>query len=238
MKPLSDFTTPRTLMALISRHFLPVAQPEPDCWTTGLKKGSRLPLIAHFFSSGLGCLGASAILTGVPCVAVGLAATTVLGCCLLSAFTGVATGFAGATLVSATFATVTALAAGAFTSATFGARASAGVFVAGTAGFTGAGAFLATAVPASCVCRINTVFPAGPGVTSYGKAFSRSTTTLVVGGVLPSMPIRIPLTPLVPTGILFCELPKTVSGSSTTMRAGELSLLTRGVTAWLEVISI
>ena len=45
--------------------------------------------------------------------AVGLAATTVLGCCLLSAFTG-GTGFAGATLVSATLATVTVLAAGAF----------------------------------------------------------------------------------------------------------------------------
>src|SRR3989442_3549400 len=63
MKPLSDLTTPRRLMAPISRHFFPVEQPEPpDCCTTGLKNGSRLPLMAHFFSSGLGCLGASAVL--------------------------------------------------------------------------------------------------------------------------------------------------------------------------------
>ena len=54
MKPLSDFTTPRRLIASISRHFLPVEQPEPFCCTTGLKNGSRFPLIAHFLSSGLG----------------------------------------------------------------------------------------------------------------------------------------------------------------------------------------
>src|SRR5450631_4277796 len=66
MKPASDFTTPRRLIAPISRHFLPVEQPEPFCCTTGLKNGSRLPLIAHFFASGLGVLGAvaSALLTG------------------------------------------------------------------------------------------------------------------------------------------------------------------------------
>ena len=52
------------------------------------------------------------------------------------------------------------------------------------------------------------------------------------------MPMRIPLTPPLPTAILFCELATTVSGSSTTTRAGELSLLTRGVTVWLELISI
>src|ERR1700730_14287963 len=57
MKPFSDFTTPRRLMAPISRHFLPVEQPEPFCCTTGLKNGSRLPLIAHFFSSVLGGFG-------------------------------------------------------------------------------------------------------------------------------------------------------------------------------------
>src|SRR5450631_2672181 len=61
---------------------------------------------------------------------------------------------------------------------------------------------------------------------------------LVVGGVLPSMPMRTPLTPPLPTGILFCALATTVSGSSTTTRAGELSLLTLGVTASLELISI
>src|SRR5580692_1461140 len=65
MKPLSDFTTPRKLIWPISRHFLPVEQPEPeDCCTTGLKNGSRFPLIAHFFSSGLGVLEASMLLTG------------------------------------------------------------------------------------------------------------------------------------------------------------------------------
>src|ERR1700726_4974795 len=62
MKAASDFTTPRRLIAPISRHFLPVEQPEPFCCTTGLKNGSRLPLIAHFFSSGLGCFVATALL--------------------------------------------------------------------------------------------------------------------------------------------------------------------------------
>src|ERR1700692_1305219 len=57
MKPLSDFTTPRRLIAPMSRHFFPVEQPEPFCCTTGLKNGSRLPLSAHFFSS---CLGFAA----------------------------------------------------------------------------------------------------------------------------------------------------------------------------------
>ena len=52
------------------------------------------------------------------------------------------------------------------------------------------------------------------------------------------MPMRIPFTPPLPTAILFCALATTVSGSSTTTRAGELSLLTRGFTAWLELISI
>src|SRR5580658_4984971 len=58
MKPLSDFTTPRRLIAPISRHFFPVEQPEPPCCTTGLKNGSRFPLIDHFLSSGLGSLAA------------------------------------------------------------------------------------------------------------------------------------------------------------------------------------
>src|ERR1700674_1909931 len=62
MKPVSDFTTPRRLIAPISRHFLPVEQPEPFCCTTGLKNGSRLPVIAHFFSSGLGCLVPASLL--------------------------------------------------------------------------------------------------------------------------------------------------------------------------------
>src|ERR1700691_4520476 len=90
IKPLSDLTTPRRLICPISRHFFPVEQPEPvGCCTTGLKKGSRLPFIAHFFSSGCGGLGASPItlaaaafssaatlaVTGAACVAVGLGAS-------------------------------------------------------------------------------------------------------------------------------------------------------------------
>src|ERR1700692_3526325 len=48
MKPLSARTTPRRLMAPISRHFLPVLQPEPPAWlTTGLMKGSRRPFAAY-----------------------------------------------------------------------------------------------------------------------------------------------------------------------------------------------
>src|SRR5208337_960492 len=51
MKPLSARTTPRRLMAPISRHFLPVLQPEPPAWlTTGLMKGSRLPFAAYLLS--------------------------------------------------------------------------------------------------------------------------------------------------------------------------------------------
>src|SRR5271155_2535017 len=51
MKPLSECTTPRRLMAPISRHFLPVLQPEPPAWlTTGLIKGSRRPLALYLLS--------------------------------------------------------------------------------------------------------------------------------------------------------------------------------------------
>src|ERR1700726_3157876 len=78
----------------------------------------------------------------------------------------------------------------------------------------------------------------GPGVTSYANACSRSTTTLVVGGVLPSKPMRTPLTPALPTGILFCAVAIVVAGNSTTTREGELNLLTFGVTASRGLISI
>src|SRR5271157_6000514 len=55
MKPLSDRTTPRRLMAPISRHFLPVLQPEPPAWlTTGLMKGSRLPFALYLLSGTAG----------------------------------------------------------------------------------------------------------------------------------------------------------------------------------------
>src|SRR6478672_7724634 len=113
MKPVSDLTTPRTLMAPISRHFLPVAQPEPCCCTTGLKNGSRLPLIAHFFSSGLGCFGASATFTGTAAAnGLALAASTVFaGCCLTSAFTGAATAFTAGAFTGG-FASAFAIASG------------------------------------------------------------------------------------------------------------------------------
>src|SRR5208283_5985845 len=60
MKPLSDLTTPRRLICPISRHFFPVEQPDPDaCCTTGLKKGSRFPVMDHFLDSALGLLASS-----------------------------------------------------------------------------------------------------------------------------------------------------------------------------------
>src|ERR1700686_2206951 len=62
--------------------------------------------------------------------------------------------------------------------------------------------------------------------------------TLVVGGVLPSMPIRTPFTPALPTEILFCALARTVSGSSTRTRSGDVNFVSLGVTAWVELISI
>ena len=56
MKPLSECTTPRRLMAPISRHFLPVLQPEPPAWlTTGLMKGSRLPFALYLLSGTTVC---------------------------------------------------------------------------------------------------------------------------------------------------------------------------------------
>src|SRR5579864_243200 len=100
MKPLSDFTTPRRLIAPISRHFLPVEQPEPFCCTTGLKKGSRLPLIAHFFSSlGLGATAAGAFTATATGAGVAGAAILVTGealaCTLASALVAGPSAFAG-----------------------------------------------------------------------------------------------------------------------------------------------
>src|SRR3989442_5858831 len=62
-------------------------------------------------------------------------------------------------------------------------------------------------------------------------------TTVVVGDDLPSMPMRTPLTPSLLTAIRLCAVAITVSGSSTTTRAGLSSLLNLGVTARLELIS-
>jgi len=150
--------------------------------------------------------------------------------CLESDLEADAAGFSADALATATF---TGTDAGATFAATAGAEALAGAV------FTAGGAlFFATLGAAPSECNVRISFPADPGVNSYANGFSRSTTTLVVGGVLPSIPMRTPFTPALPTGILLCALATTVSGSSTNKRAGELSLVTRGVTAWLELISI
>src|ERR1039458_3527402 len=60
MKPLSTRTTPRRLMVPISRHFLPVLQPEPPAWlTTGLMKGSRRPFALYLLSGTTDCSAAA-----------------------------------------------------------------------------------------------------------------------------------------------------------------------------------
>src|SRR5271170_6461512 len=96
MNPLSDFTTPRRLMLPISRHFLPVEQPEPFCCTTGLKNGSRFPFIAHFLSSALGLALSPILLTSsdaLGLVSLADCAFSVVGLgAALVATVGVATG--------------------------------------------------------------------------------------------------------------------------------------------------
>src|SRR5579864_2219482 len=163
MKPLSDFTTPRRLIPLISRHFLPVEHPEPACCTTGLKNGSRFPFMAHFLSSALGFAGSPALATGA--AATGAAATVI--------------ALAGAVLASlVSVLGAPALGAAAFASATFGpgvalvvVTVAIAVFAVetGTA-FAGAGALFAVTGAAvgdpPCVCRISANLPAGPDDTS------------------------------------------------------------------------
>src|SRR5580700_10266304 len=105
MKPLSDFTTPRRLICPISRHFFPVEQPEPaGCCTTGLKKGSRFPFIAHFFSSGFGAFGASAVLPEAAGFSVSLAAILVVGAAGFAAVLGASTLAATAGVIATVFA--------------------------------------------------------------------------------------------------------------------------------------
>src|ERR1700716_898929 len=95
MKPLSARTTPRRLMAPISRHFLPVLQFEPPAWlTTGLIKGSRLPFAAYLPSgttcSSLGALCALPALVAAVGAAGGLLFGTVgagFACALRTATT-------------------------------------------------------------------------------------------------------------------------------------------------------
>src|SRR5450759_3159206 len=67
MKPLSARTTPRRLMAPISRHFLPVLQPEPPAWlTTGLMNGSRLPFALYLPFGATCCSLSPSPLPGAP----------------------------------------------------------------------------------------------------------------------------------------------------------------------------
>src|SRR5271165_5065729 len=91
IKPLSPCTTPRRLRVPISRHFLPVLQPEPVAWlTTGLMKGSRRPLALDLLSGVTGCsLADSPSALGVaPLPArIGVPDATVLGTSAAPVFT-------------------------------------------------------------------------------------------------------------------------------------------------------
>src|SRR5207245_2312575 len=70
--PASALTTPRRLICPMSRHFLPVLQPDPPAWlTTGLRKGSLFPVRAYFFSGLFSAFAASAL--GVLAATLGLA---------------------------------------------------------------------------------------------------------------------------------------------------------------------
>src|ERR1700688_414592 len=117
MNPASALTTPRKWICPISRHFFPVEQPEPPlCCTTGLKKGSRFPFIAHFFfSSAFGALGASMALIAGDCFS---APTFVVAVAVAFVVAGAATLAPG---FEVTLATSTLGAVGVGIAATFGA---------------------------------------------------------------------------------------------------------------------
>src|SRR5208283_5013735 len=140
MKPFSDFTTPRKLICPISRHFFPVEHPEPvGCCTTGLKNGSRLPLIAHFFSSGFGAsallLASAALASAEILVAAGAAALAAgFGAIALAATAGCFFAVGLATPLTAALATGAAGAAPPFAGAATGITAP-GFAVAPGAGF-------------------------------------------------------------------------------------------------------
>src|SRR5579871_2187306 len=160
INPPSDFTTPRKLIPLISRHFFPVEQPEPCCCTTGLKNGSRFPFIAHFFSSALGLTGSA----GFPSAgtAAAIAVTALAVAVFVSLATCLVSDLAGAGFIAGAFATA---ALGAADGAFFGTGADAIFAVDAGVDFAGAGAVFATSVP-PCVCRISANLPAGPDDTS------------------------------------------------------------------------
>jgi hypothetical protein len=72
----------------MSRHFLPVLQPDPDArFTTGLTNGSRLPVIEYFLSSCFSGFGASGVVLAAASGALGWLGTA---------------GFAGADFAAAT----------------------------------------------------------------------------------------------------------------------------------------
>src|SRR5512142_3340413 len=157
MKPVSDFTTPRKLIAPMSRHFFPVEQPEPCCWTTGLKNGSRLPLIAHFFSSGFGAGFAAGVATaGAVAGAATLASTTVFASCFGVAFVAGAPVF-GASVLATVF-----LGSG-FTDGAFGAGSALATVCGSAAGLdsflAGAVTVFATSDAPPCACRVSTSLP-------------------------------------------------------------------------------
>src|ERR1700740_2315870 len=167
MKPLSDFTTPRKLMAPISRHFLPVEQPEPFCCTTGLKKGSRFPLIAHFLSS-LG-LAASAALAGS--AAAGFSAGTAAAAVLfwsLAGFAAAVVGFAPLALAVSVFVAGFAATRADFeVVATAGFGVGAGLLLATVCtAAAGAAGFPAPVLASTSGCRWETSFSPVPGVNS------------------------------------------------------------------------
>src|ERR1039458_7124627 len=74
--------------------------------------------------------------------------------------------------------------------------------------------------------------PSGPATRSCwrlsARSLARSMTTRVWGGTCPSIPTRTSFTPSRPTLIRLCAVAITVLGKSTTMRAGELSVVTLG----------
>src|SRR5579862_153311 len=184
MKPLSDFTTPRRLIPLISRHFFPVEHPEPFVCTTGLKNGSRFPFIAHFLSSGLG-LAAAAVLAGasedsVTAGAAFFAVDAVLPCGFGSVLEASATGFAADAFTTAVFAGTSTgfaafctgaadtelLAVATFTSVVLVSTGLAAAVLTAAVLAAGAGALFATLGDAPSGCRVSTIFPAAPGVNS------------------------------------------------------------------------
>src|SRR5579862_5612201 len=167
MKPSCDFTTPRTLICPISRHFFPVEQPDPvACCTTGLIKGSRLPFIAHFFSSGFGALAASSV------VPIG-ASLSSAGAFAPATLAGLAGGLAAAIVVILTGACAVAAfgeAAG-FGAAVFGAGAAVATTFGAATGIATATIFVDfDCTGATGACAVATLMEAGFAGVTFAEA--------------------------------------------------------------------